>query len=69
MMCFNGYVIKGRGRRSDRPSPQKLNNYVVPKVSVKWKDLGFELLNHESAQHILDDIEADYKGEVSSHIL
>ena len=50
---------------------KELNNYVVEKVAVKWKDLGLELLKSESAQYILDNIEADYKGDVcnSSHIL
>ena len=68
-MCFNGYAIKGCGCRSDPTSPQELNKDVVEKVAVKWKDLGLELLNSESAQAILVNIEADYKGDVSSHIL
>ena len=68
MMYFNAYA-KGRGHRSDRLSLKELNKHVVEKVAVKWKDLGLELLNSELAQHILDNIEADHKGEVSSHIL
>ena len=62
---MHGYAIIGRGRRSDRPSIKELNDYVVQEVAVKWKDLGFQLLNNESVQHILEIIEADHKGEVS----
>ena len=58
------YAIKGRGRRSDRPSPKELNNHVVKAVAAKWKGLGFQLLNNGSAQHILDNIEADHNKEV-----
>ena len=60
-----GYAITGRGRRSDRPFIKELNDHVVQEVAVKWKDLGFQLLNNESAQHVLEIIEADHKGEVS----
>ena len=64
MMCFDGYAVMGRGRRSNRPSPRELNNHVVEAAAVKWKGLGFQLLNNETAQHILENIEADHKGEV-----
>ena len=69
MMCFNGYATKGRGRRSDRPSLKELNNHVVQAAAVEWMNLGFQLLNSESAQHILNNIEANHNKEVSSHIL
>ena len=65
MMLFNGYAITGRGRRSNRPSLRELNNHVVEAVAIKWKDLGFQLLNNVLAQHILEIVEADHKGEVS----
>ena len=60
-----GYAITGCGRRSDRPFIEELNDHVVQDVAVKWKDLGFQLLNNESVQHTLENIEADHKGEVS----
>ena len=69
MIYFDGYVVKGCGRRNDRPFPRELNNYVVEAAAVKWKELGFELLHNETAQHILENIEADHKGKVSSHIV
>ena len=62
---MHGYAIIGRGRRIDRPFIKELNDHVVQDVAVKWKDLGFQLLNNESAQRVLEIIEADHKGEVS----
>ena len=62
---MHGYATTGRGRRSDRPFIKELNDHVVQEVAVKWKDLGFQLLNKESAQHVLEIIKADHKGEVS----
>ena len=62
---MHGYAITGRGRRSDRPSIKELNDHVVQEVTAKWKDLGFQLLNNESAQYTLEIIEKDHKGEVS----
>ena len=64
-VLMQGYAITGRGRRSDHPFIKKLNDHVVQEVTVKWKDLGFQLLNNESVQHVLEIIEADHKGEVS----
>ena len=63
---MHGYAIIGCGRRSDRPSIKELNGHVVQEVAVKWKDLGFQLLNNESVQHTLEIIEADHIREVSS---
>ena len=62
---MHGYAIIGRGRRSDRPSIKELNGYVAQEFAVKGKELGFQLLNNESAQYTLEIIEADHKGEVS----
>ena len=58
LCSMHGYAIIG-------PSIKELNDHVVQEVAVKWKDLGFQLLNSESVQHILEIIEADHKGEVS----
>ena len=60
-MFFMVVQIKGRGRL-DRPSHKELNNHVVEAVAVKWKDLGFQLLNNEST---LEIIEADHNKKVS----
>ena len=65
LLFIDGYAIKGRDCRSDRPSRKVLNNHVVEAVAVKWKDLGFQLLYNGSAKDILEIIEADHKGEVS----
>ena len=62
---MHGYAITGRGRRSDRPFIKELNDHVIQRVAIKWKDLGFQLLNNESAQYTLENIEADHTGEVS----
>ena len=48
-MCFNGYAVKEHCRQSDRLSQKELSNHVVEAVAEKWKDLGFQLLNSESA--------------------
>ena len=44
-----------------RPSLKQLNDHVIEAVAVKWRDLGFQLLNSDSAQNILDIIEANHK--------
>ena len=49
----------GEGRGS--PSLKQLNNHVTEAVAVKWRDLGFQLLNSDSAQNVLDIIEANHK--------
>ena len=51
LMCLQ---IKVLGCRGDRPSLSNLNTHVVQKVAAKWEELGFELLNNESAQPILN---------------
>ena len=66
LQVIDGYVFKGRSRRSDRPSLKELNNHVVEAVAIKWKDLGFQLLYNGSVKDILEIIEADHKGEVST---
>ena len=60
-MFLNACAIKGRGRLG-RPSQKELNNLVVEAVAVEWKNLGFQLLNNESALKIID---ADHNKEVS----
>ena len=51
------YVAEGCGR----PSLKQLNNHVTEAVAVKWRDLGYQLLNSDSAQDTLDIIEANHK--------
>ena len=34
---------------------------MIQAVAVKWRELGFQLLNNASAQNILDIIEANHK--------
>ena len=64
------YTVKGRGHQSDRPSIKELNDHVVQEVAVKWKNLGFQLLNNGSAQHVLETVEANHNKEVciASHL-
>ena len=52
-------MVTGRG--CDRPSLKQLNDHVIQAVAVKWRELGFQLLNNVSAQNILDIIEANHK--------
>ena len=54
---LDDHVGEGRGS----PSLKQLNNHVTEAVAVKWRDLGFQLLNSDSAQNVLDIIEANHK--------
>ena len=58
---FGDFVTEGCGR----PSLKQLNDQVIQAVAVKWKDLGFQLLNNASAQNILEIIEANHKQVVN----
>ena len=51
------YVAEGCGR----PSLKQLNIHVTKAVAVKWRDLGYQLLNSDSAEDTLDIIEANHK--------
>ena len=62
LLCLQ---IKGRGRQNDCPSQKELNDCVVKAVAVKWRNLGFQLLNNESVQHTLDIIKEDHTGKVN----
>ena len=66
MIVFDAWLCNYKARSSsDHPFIKKLNDHVVKEVAVKWKDLGFQLLNNESMQYTLEIIEADHKGKVS----
>lgn len=61
-MIFGDYVTEG----CSHPFLTELNDHVVQGAAVKWRDLGFQLLNaaagSASTKNILDIIEANHRG-------
>ena len=50
---------------SNRPTIRLLNKLVKTSVTIKWYDLGIELLGDENLQ-ALDEIQSNYPRDVSS---
>ena len=57
-LLFGDFVTKGRGR----PSLKELSKYIKD-MSVKWKEIGIQLLSSEST---LDIIEKDHEKVLSA---
>ena len=62
-MIFGVHIIEGRvfAIGHTRPALKELHTYVVNGVAAKWRDVGIQLLNDNSAKSTLDIIEANHQ--------
>ena len=55
-MCLYALLVKSR------PTEKKLLDYVVPRITPRWFDLGVKLLNEDQKSH-LDIISSDHAND------